>query len=407
MRAALAAAMIFCAVAVVFCLRWCIGNAISQNTHILEVSDWAISLAPHDPQTHYTAAVLRDLTFKPDDTVKSLREYEETAALAPNDYRAWVALGRAREHDGDPAGAERALRKALETAPNYSEVKWILGNTLLRQGRRDEAFAEMRAAAESDPQYTAPAVSTAWELFDGDLTQVKRYLGDSAVLKAPLINRLTAEKRFDEATEIWESLTAEQKKTGFKDNGTQLFAHALEVGKYRAASEIWEQTTSEHFDAEKIFNPGFESDVRATDASVFDWRIDAGVQPQISLDDSQKHGGARSLVAVFNSPTGREFRGASQAVVVVPGKKYAFEMFYKSELKTTATLLWQIAAPDGKVLAATPAVAGVAGWTSLKAEFVVPEKTDAVYIRSVRDVCKSTLCPISGRIWFDDFSLNQ
>ena len=406
MRAALAASMIFCAAVVFFFVRWCAANAMAQNTNVLEVSDWAISLAPHDPQTHYTAAVLREKTFVPADSVRSLDEYERTAALAPDDFRTWLALGRAREHAGDAAGAERALRRALEAAPHYSEVKWILGNTLLRQGKRDEAFAEMRGAAEGDPaRYANPTAAIVWQLFDGDSAQVKRFLGDSAVFKAPLMNRLTGEKRFAEAAEIWASLNDEQKKTAFLDNGIQLFTNALEVGKYRDALSIWEQTNAEDFDAEKIYNGGFEADVKAADASVFDWRIDAGVQPQISLDDAQKHGGARSLVAVFNSPTGREFRGVSQAIVVEPGKKYAFEMFYKSELKTTATLLWQVAAPDGKVLAATPAIAPVAGWTNLRIEFTVPDKVDAIYIRPVRETCRSTLCPISGRVWFDDFSL--
>ncbi len=407
MRALLAAGMLFCLVVVVFFVRWCAGNAISQNTIYLEVADLAVSLAPGDPQTHYTAAVLRERTFQPDNLIKSLAEFEQAAALAPNDYRTWLALGQARERGGDAAGAERALRKSLELAPNYSEVRWILGNLLLRQGRREEAFAELRRAAESDSKFTNPAVATAWQIFGGDLAEIKRLLGDSTLVKAALVGFLTREKRLEDATAIWKSLPENDKKITFIDNGNLLFSQLKAAGKYLDALQVLTQMSGEEFAVGKIFNGGFESDVKALNAGFFDWQLESGAQPQISIDNSQKHGGERSLVMVFNSATGREFRAISQTVAVEPGKNYRLEMFYKSELKTTATLFWQIAAADGKILASTPAISAAAGWTSLKAEFTVPEKNEAVVIKSVREPCKATLCPISGRVWFDDFSLIQ
>lgn len=408
MRALLAAGAVVCLVGIVFILRWCAGNVISQNTFYLEVSDWALTLAPDDPQTHYTAAVLLEKTFQPDNLTKSLAEYERATALAPNDFRTWTALGVARERSGDADGGEKALRQALRLAPNYSEVKWILGNILLRGGKREEAFAEMRGAAETDSKYTAPAVATMWQLFGGDMSQVKRYLGDSPPVKATLMAFLVRENRLDDAVAVWKSMPDEQRKTTFSASGDQLFSIFVGAGKYSDALQILAQTGNDKFAAGKIFNGGFETDVKAVGAEIFDWRIDGGMQPQISIDDAQKNGGAHSLVVVFNSATGREFRGVSQTVIVEPGKKYVFEMFYKSELKTTATLNWQIAAAmGGKILATTPAVAATVGWTSLRMEFTAPERTEAVVINTAREACKTTLCPISGRIWFDDFSLSS
>lgn len=407
-RALLAAGMLVCLAGVVFSLRWCAGNAISQNTIYLEVSDWAISLAPSDPQTHYTAAVLLERTFEPDNLTKSLAEYERATALAPDDFRTWTALGVARERGGDRDGAEKALRQSLRLAPHYSEVSWILGNILLRGGKRDEAFSYLRGAAETDSKYTNPTMATAWQLFGGDVPQINRYLGDSPPVKAALIAFLIGEKRFGEAVSVWTSMTDEQKKTTFRSSGNQLFAQFAAIGKYSDALGILGQTGEEKFAAGKIFNGGFETEVKLADAGIFDWRIEAGAQPQISIDDSHKHGGERSLVMVFNSATGREFRGVSQTVVVEPGRKYVFELFYKAELKTTATLGWQIAAAtDGRILTTIPAVSAAAGWTSARAEFTAAEKTEAVVIKPVREPCKTTLCPISGRIWFDDFSLSS
>ena len=89
-----------------------------------EVAEFALTLAPNDPQTHYTLAVFDEKVFSPENLQKSLAEYEQSAALSPNDYRVWLGLGNARERSGDAAGAELALRKSLELAPNYAPVHW-------------------------------------------------------------------------------------------------------------------------------------------------------------------------------------------------------------------------------------------------------------------------------------------
>lgn len=409
-KIALLAAMFFCLVGIVFVIRWCAGNALASHTIYTDVADLAVSLAPSDPQTHYTSAVLRERLFQPDDLAKSVAEYEQATALSPNDYRTWLALGRARERsNGDVAGAELALRKALELAPNYSEIRWILGNVLLRQGKSDEAFAEIRRAAENDARYVNPAASTVWQIFDGDLSEISRRLGDSSAINSVLISRLGREKRFDEAIKIWNSLPVEERKTVFAENGGVLFGQLIEAKKYGDALRVSSQMgNAGNFAVGKISNGGFETDVKAGGGAIFEWQIQDGAQPQIGFDNTQRHGGERSLVVVFNSATGHDFRAVGQIAVIEPGKRYGFESFYKSDLKTTATLRWEIVdGADGKVLATTAPISAVSDWTNLKTEFTVPEKTEAVAIRLARENCRSTLCPISGRVWFDDLSLTQ
>lgn len=397
-------------IVVVFFVKWCAANAMSSQTVYLEIADLAIDWAPSDPQAHYAAAVLHEKTQKPEDLTASLAAYEQATALSPNDFRTWLALGRARERNGgDRAGAEAVLRKARELAPNYAEIKWILGNVLLREGKTSEAFAELRAAAETDARYLAPTLSTAWLLSNGELPQIIRYLGDSDVIKAAMVGYLAREKRFDEAVEMWSTLPADKKKTVYSESGGELFTQLIGAKKIRRALQVLAEIgddAGEKFVEGEVFNGGFEADVKAANASIFEWRMQDGALPQIGIDNTQKHHGGRSLVTVFNSPTGREFRSVSQTVAVEPGKKYVFEVFYKSELKTTATISWQIADVSGsKILAATPAIAATSDWTNLKAEFTVPADTEAVTIFSARETCKSTLCPISGRVWFDDLSL--
>jgi tetratricopeptide (TPR) repeat protein len=408
--AILSVAAILCLTLTYFSAKWFFANTIASRAAIKQVADFAVGLAPADPQTHLASAVLHEKSFLPEDLPKSLAEYERAAALSPSDFRLWYELGKARERAGDARGAEFALRRALELAPNYSHVQWALGNFLLRQGKSEEAFTEIRKAAGGDKNYANPAVASAWQIYEGDLAELKRYVGDSAHLKAALAALLAREKRYDEALEIWNGLPETEKKTAFKASGEEIYQKMIEAKKYRDALQIYSQiseSSEKTYALGRIANGGFESDVNLENPGVFEWQIAGGVEPQIGIDNTQKHGGNLSLAFIFKTADGKGFRSVQQTAAVEAGKKYTFEVFYKADLKAPATLRWEIAdAGDGKILASTDALSANADWTALKTDFLTGATTEAVNVRLARADCNSTLCPISGRVWFDDFSLS-
>lgn len=408
-RILIASVAFVCLAGAYFFAKWGFANTISTRTEYREVADFTTDLAPSDPQTHYASAVLHEKSFLPEDFQKSLTEFEKAVALSPNDYLLWLALGKARERSGDAEGAEKALRKSAELAPNYAQVRWTLGNILLRRGKTAEAFAEIRRAVSADAKYTEPAVSTAWQTSGGDISQVKQIVGDSAQIKAALSVFLVKQKRFDEAIEIWNTLAADEKKTIFKTSGEELYLQFLDAKKFRSALAVRSQISddgTQNLAVGKISNGDFEGDIKAQNAGVFEWKIDDGAQPQIALNEQTKRGGNRSLWMIFNSSDGKSFRAVSQIVAVETSKTYEFETFYKSELKAAATLRWEISdAADGKILASTDAVAANADWTLLKTKFAASGATEAVTIRLVRANCNSAICPIAGKIWFDDLVL--
>ncbi len=391
----------------VFFVKWCLANAIATQANTKELASLTVSAAPNDPQTHYALAVLGDTNFQADEISKSLNEFEQATALAPNDFRLWAALGRARERSGDAAGAELALRKSLELAPNYAQVQWLLGNILLRQGKTSEAFVEIRKAGEADKNFINPAILAAWQIFDGNLDQIKQNLDNSPKTNAALAIFLAKQKRFDESLEMWSAIPPKEKLTTFKDERAALLQEMLAAKKYRHALKVQEQAgDTETFSVGKIFNGGFETNVKTKEAGVFEWQIADGAQPQIGFDDKEKHSGNKSLVLIFNSSEGKEFRPVSQTVAIESKRNYVFETFYKADLKTGATLRWEIAdASDDEVLAATEMILRNSEWTSLKAEFTPAENTEAVTLRLARETCRSLICPISGKVWFDDLSL--
>jgi tetratricopeptide (TPR) repeat protein len=411
-RALLIAACLLFTILVFFFVKWCAGDVIAARAPAKEIAELGVDLAPNDPQTHYALAVINGKNFSAEDSAKSLAGYERAVALSPHDYRLWLAYGKARERGGDAAGAEFAVKKALELAPNYAPVQWAFANVILRRGRMTEAFAEMLRAAENDKNFRLPLIATAWQVFDGDLESVRRSIGDSPAVNPALANFLVRQKRFDEAVQIWNTLPAEEKKSIYKTDGEQLYSELIAAKKFRSALQIRQslddKPEAERYAVGQIFNGGFEMTAQRGQTGVFDWQIADGNQPQIGPNEEQKHGGDRSLFMIFDSLNGRDFRQITQTVAVESAKKYTFEVFYKAELKTAATLRWEITdAADGKILASTNPISAEADWTELSAAFTTAANTEAVTIRLARETCKAIVCPITGKVRFDDFSLKE
>ena len=72
--------------------------------------------------------------------------------IEPTYADGWVNIARARIQEGDMAGAEVMLRKALEIDPNLAKTHFFLGTALKSLGRYDEALTHLRHAAAAYPR---------------------------------------------------------------------------------------------------------------------------------------------------------------------------------------------------------------------------------------------------------------
>jgi tetratricopeptide (TPR) repeat protein len=64
-----------------------------------------------------------------------------------------LLLGRAYYRSAQLRKAEAELRLAVELAPADAYARYLLGRTLQRQSRHDEALPHLRLAAAQDPGY--------------------------------------------------------------------------------------------------------------------------------------------------------------------------------------------------------------------------------------------------------------
>lgn len=410
-RALICAAGMAVILGVWFSAKWHFANALSTRAELREVADLAASLAPSDPQTRFAAAAIYRKTFDPADQEKSLGEYELVAALSPNNYLCWLELGRAREQNGDRPGAELALKRALDLAPNYAEVQWAYGNILIRGGKGDEGLAQINSAASANPKFVSPAVGITMEVFVGDPNAVRERIGNTPLVNAAIAENLARQKRFDEAAAAWDLVSTGPVAPELKDAGNRLFASMIAAKQYRPAAAIFaglSETQVASVAAGKVFDGGFEAGVKLKGAREFEWQVADGAEPQVAISRTQKHGGEGSLLLVFNTMQASDFRTVGQLVAVEPGAAYEVEFFYRSEIKKGITVRWDILnASDGTVIAQSAAVEPVSEWEPIKTKFTVPGSTDGVILRLVRDQCPSTVCPINGSIWFDDIAIKR
>ncbi len=130
--------------------------------HLLQAVRYFERAIELDP--HYAAAysgLADSFVLLPVFTRGSRRTYLEKArdaaeqALALDDRLAEAQTSRAEVRlwlDGDPAGAEEGLRRAIELNPHYGLAHHRLGNLLFwERGRLQEALGHLRWAERSDP----------------------------------------------------------------------------------------------------------------------------------------------------------------------------------------------------------------------------------------------------------------
>src|SRR5947209_7053935 len=228
-------------------VRWGIGDTMADTapfsyaddpTGAFESAEAAERLAPQDPLAHLTLARLHQISFDPQETPLALSEYEQAAALAPNDYLIWTEMGRARAALGDTEGGIAALKRAVELAPAYAEQRWHLGNALLRAGRDDEAFAELRRAADTDPEKYRPQVfNLAWQLYGPDMARVIDAVGKTPAARAQLVVVLAGRSRLEDALKVWSGLSDEEKR-GQTWAGDRLARALYGQGQYRRALQV-------------------------------------------------------------------------------------------------------------------------------------------------------------------------
>jgi tetratricopeptide (TPR) repeat protein len=402
-----------------FAVRWYIGNTLAEYfnpaQNNMRVADMAVEFAPNDPLTHWRMAQVSQKLLPLDQQSHAVAEYERAVVLSPNDYRFWMALGTAHEQTGDSVKGEQALRRAVALAPSYSYPHWYLGNLLLRSGRYDEAFKELRLAAEADAELEPQQFNFLWAIYSDNLEALTKALGGTSETRARFALYLVNLQRHDDGLRVWDTLSSDEKKAN-RQAADAIVTRLVLATRYHDAMRVWnDAAVNERYRAQlgKVFDGSFEDAINYAPEMVFGWQVKNAPQLQIGIDPTKSNGGARSLRLVFQVRSKLEGFNLSQLIPVEPNSEYDLEYYFTTEKFETgsAPMVQIFDASDGGFLVGSPqAPSGTNPWSRLNLSFKTTGKTEAVMLKIVRVNCpdeEALICPIFGSIWYDDFSLKR
>ena len=364
-------------------------------------ADQAIRLTPDDADAHRArAAVLTDLR-RSEEAAAAL---ETATTLRKDDWVEWLELGTAREDLDDNAGALAAFDQAVRCAPYYGQTHWQRGNLLLRLGRYNEAFADLRQAAASNREFLPNLIDLAWSLTKGDVAQTRALVQATSDDERLELARFLARKGQGEAVLEQVRLLA----TPLSDqNRQELTRLAFAAGTFDAARRLWSGSVR----TEEIVNGGFEEPLLRNDTP-FGWKLPAAQGKQkLAIDVSQKFGGEKSLQITFAGDWDASATSLiSQTIVVQAGGRYrlSFAVHTKDLVTGGPPRIVLTDAMNNQILAKSDAFPQTTNaWLQMNVDFTVPAKSEAVVINLARDNCSSSPCPIFGVVWLDAFALQR
>ena len=372
----------------------------------LAAANAAVSLSSGDPEAHYLRGAVLEASG---DLTAAITEYNEAIVRRPDDYVLWLSLARAQELNGQTPMAIAAAREATQLAPYYAQPHWQLGNLLVRAGRAEEGFGELRLASTSNPRLLPPIIDLAWQLSRGNVQFVMQAVqpGTPAAYQA-LVEYF--KKRGQEAEAIAILRTA---GSIGEDYRRQYVDELLKAKRFADAYAIWSigRSPADASDAGGpiVNDPGFEQE-RRLDEIGFDWRTENKAQTvTLSLEPANPKEGRSSLRVEFNGDSDPGAQIISQLVLVEPNSRYQLHFAARTESIVSGGLprVAVVDAGNNEILGQTNVFPEVSNWQDYSIDFNSKQTTSAILISLQRQRCRESPCPIFGRLWLDNFSLKK
>jgi hypothetical protein len=305
-------------------------------------------------------------------------------------------------------GALAAFKESARLAPFYAQPRWQLGNALFRASRRDEAFAELRRAAISNPKLLPQTIGLAWAAFGGDSQAVENILQlQTPYAHLALARFLARHGRASESIAQFRAagtLSNEQRRALLED--------LLASKNFAEAFEVWSSghPATAPGGLAVIANGGFEEPVTLDDPG-FGWQLERNLKAaRTSLDATQPHVGVYSLRVDWSGDSDPSKAVISQLVLVEPKTRYRMTFAARTQEMLTIGLpvvtVTDVGSDSERVLGQSKTFPqGTSGWQDYAIEFATTETTKAVLIVIRRQTCAMTPCAAIGHAWVDDFQV--
>ena len=370
-------------------------------------ADEAVRLSPSDAEVHAVRGIVLQQAEK---YAEAQLEVERAVQLRPRDFTVWLLLGIIRDENQDQEGALLAFQRARALAPAYSQPHWLLGNLLLRMDQPDEAFAELRKAAASDPDLLPNVIDLAWGIYRGDVDTVLAVVPpqtDAAHLDLALFF----------ARHQQTSIAADQFLSAHVTPASKaepLLAELLTARAFGDAYRVWSRMhglpATEAIGS--IRDAGFESPITVSESG-FGWQIAPDVtNVAMSIDEGAHQNGSRSLRVDFHGDSNPQSPLLTQIILVKPLTHYHLSLATLTKDFVSAAdpviTLTDASDPKGALLAqSTPLRSDANVWRDFTIDFTTNANTQAITITLTRQTCTNNPCPAVGTVWLDSVSIES
>lgn len=381
-------------------------SAYAARSLQITAAETAVRLNPGDAQNHL---IYGGVFQASGDLTGAVAQYSRAVALRPDDYVLWLNLSHARELNGDREGAIAAATHAVGLAPHYTKPHWQLGNLLIRAGKVEDGFSELRLASAHDPVLLPAIIDLAWQVFNGNVAAVLKATDPhSQQTYKALFDYFRRRGRSAAAVDMFAAAYAAGVKS-LEPERRGYVAELLDAKKFEYAYLLWAIVHPRDPVGPPMFDPGFEEE-SDLDEPGFGWR--AGKQTDevhLSLDPSEPGSGRFSLQVAFNGSSDPGQPVVSQFVVASPQTRYQLRFAARTLEIVSGSLPGVVVAEasSGQMLGQSGALPQTTnGWRDYQIDFTTPDNTEAINIRLQRPACVSS-CPIFGRLWLDTFELKK
>jgi len=370
--------------------------AIAANS--LLAADQAVQLTPADPEAHRARALVLNRLRRAAEAEASL---ERATTLRDGHEDLWIELGNTREELGDYEGALAAFDRAVHSAPYYAHTHWQRGNLLLRLGRYEAAFADLRQAAASNRKYFPILIDLAWGLTDGDAGKMESLLELQDDNERLAIARFLASK--GKGADVVDQIGL--LTTPLSDENRDELMRLLSAARSSSGlAGLWTGSKK----VEEIRNGGFEEPLLLNNSPLAWVVLQDPDRPKLAVNVSEKFSGQRSLQVSLDGEWDAGATLLSQTIFVQPGVAYRLSFALKTKDLVTGgspQIVLTDTANDRILGKSEPFPRTTESWKTMSVDFTAP--ADVVVIRLARENCASSPCPIFGMAWLDDFSLQK
>jgi len=270
----------------------------------------------------------------------------------------------------------------------------------------EEAFKELRLAGASNPTLMPGIIDLAWRVSNGNIELVRRAIAP----ESPSAYRALGEYfRQREAVSAAIAMYAAAGSAADEDRNSYL-RELIGARRFKDAASLWLVVRGTAVAPGVMIDPGFEQESNL-DGPGFGWRLSEKRQGfRLALDTNNPREGRSSLRVDFFGDSDPSSPVISQLVLIEPGSHYQLHFAMRSEniVSGGPPLVMVVDSDTGKPLKPSePFPTATNGWREYVIAFDSGPSATAVGITLQRQACDKSPCPIFGRLWLDNFSLQK